>query len=412
MAPVEMDTFGKLSFLRDADPETVEALVAAATHRQFEAGEIILEQGSSGRELYLVVEGLVEVVKHHQGEEVPLATRGPGDFFGEMGLIEEKPRFATVRALEASRVLEISEPDLRAILAQRPGMLYQVTRMLSARLREADLHMIADLQRKNRQIARAYRELQEAQAGLLEKERLEHELDLARELQQSILPQTFPDIRGARFAAYSRPARQVGGDFYDFIPMNGERLGLVIADVSDKGLSAALYMAVTHSLIRAEARHYGSPRQVLLSTHKLLLEMTRTNMFVTVVYGVLDLAKGSLHYARAGHNHPLLFNPHTGACRALAGRGIVLGCVEHVDLEEVSIELHPGELLVLYTDGITDANSADGEFFGEERLHETVCATAELSAQNVCDLIFDRVDRFQAGAVQYDDMAVLAVRIE
>ncbi len=412
MSAVDMGTFRKLPFLRDADPETVEALAGAATPRQFEAGEVILQQGASGRELYLVVEGLVEVVKHLQGEEMVLATRGPGDFFGEMELMEEKPRFCTVRALEPSRVLEISQPDLRAILAQRPGVLYQVTRMLSARLREGGFHMIADLQRKNRQLARAYRELQEAQAGLLEKERLEHELDLARELQQSILPQTFPDLRGARFAARGRPARQVGGDFYDVIPLSEQRVGLVIADVSDKGLSAALYMALTHSLIRAEARHHASPRQVLLSTHRLLLEMTRANMFVTVVYGVLDLGKGSLDYARAGHNHPLLFHPHTGDCRILTGRGIVLGCMEQVDLEELSVDVHPGELLVLYTDGITDANSAAGEFFGDERLHEIVCATGELSAQSVCDLIFERVDRFQAEAVQYDDMAVLAVRIE
>jgi serine phosphatase RsbU (regulator of sigma subunit) len=296
-------------------------------------------------------------------------------------------------------------------LAGRPVLLYEAARVLSSRLREADSRRIADLQRKNRELARAYRELQEAQASMVEKERLEHELDLARELQKSILPQVFPEVPGASCAARSRPARQVGGDFYDVFPLGADRLGLVMADVSDKGMSAALYMALTRSLIRAEAGHHASPRRVLLSTHRLLLEMTQADMFVTVFYGVLEPGSGTLRYTRAGHNYPLLFNPRSGECRALTGRGIVLGCVERVDLEEVSVDLHPGELLVLYTDGVTDANSTAGEFFGVERLREVVCATGQLSAQNVCDLVFERVDRFQAGAMQYDDMALLVVRM-
>jgi sigma-B regulation protein RsbU (phosphoserine phosphatase) len=346
---------------------------------------------------------------------VVLAERGPGDFFGEMGIIEDRPRFATIRAVKPTCLLEISEPDLRAVLARRPVLLYEAARVLSSRLREADLQMISDLQRNNRELAQALRQLREAQAALVEKERLDHELELAHGLQQSILPQAFPELSGASFGADNRPARQVGGDFYDVIPLSGERIGLVMADVSDKGMAAALYMALTRSLIRAEARHHASPRQVLLSTHRLLLEMTQDNMtqasmFVTVFYGVLELGSGTLRYVRAGHDCPLLFDPHSGECRTLTGRGIVLGCVDQVDLEEVSVDLQPGELLVLYTDGITNANSTAGEFFGMERLRETVCATGDLSPQNVCGLVIERVDRFQAGAVQYDDMALLAVR--
>jgi serine phosphatase RsbU (regulator of sigma subunit) len=411
MVTVDIEVLRDLPFLKAADREVLEELAEAARQKRFRSGQVILQEGSSGRELYLVLEGLVEVVKLYEGEEVLLARRGPGDFFGEMGLIEERPRFATIRALKPTRLMEISEPDLRSVLARKPVLLYQAARVLSSRLREADLHMIADLRRKNQELAQAYRELQEAQAALLEKERLEHELELARDLQRSILPQEFPDLPGVDCAARSRPAQQVGGDFYDVIPLSGGRVGLVMADVSDKGLSAALYMALARSLIRAEAGHRTSPRQVLLSTHSLLLAMTQANMFVTVFYGVLHAAQRSLRYARAGHDYPLLFNPHTGECRALTGRGVVLGCVERVNLEEVNVDLHPGELLVLYTDGITDANSIAGEFFGTERLRETVCAAGELSAQSVCDSVFERVDHFQAGAVQYDDMALLAVRM-
>lgn len=412
MATIDIETLKKAPFLKDASPEILEELAGLVREKHFRPGQIILQENSTGRELYLIVEGLVEAVKSHEGEEVLLARRGAGELLGEMALIEERPRSATVRAVEPTWLLEISEPDLRVVLAKDRNLLYEAARMLSSRLRQGDLARIAELQRKNQELARAYRELKEAQAALVEKERLEHELDLARKLQQSILPQTFPDFPGASCAAHSRPARQVGGDFYDVFPLPGKRLGMVMADVSDKGMSAALYMALTRSLIRAEARHYLSPREVLLSTNRLLMEMTQANMFVTVFYGVLKLGDQTLRYARAGHNYPLLFNPHSQDCQALTGQGVALGILEQVELEEISVELGPDEVLVLYSDGITDANSSAGEFFGMERLGETIRAAGAASAQDVCDRIFERVDRFQAGAVQYDDMALLVVRID
>ena len=409
MNTVNIEMLRNLPLLEGARPEVVERLAEVAVERSFQPGQVVFEEDSTGREVYLIVEGLVEVVKGHDAEEMVIARSGPGDFFGEMALIEDRPRFATIRALEPTRLLEFSEHDVRSVLIRQPLLLYQVTRLLSARVRKSDLKMIADLQRKNQELAQAYRELQEAQAALVEKERLERELELARELQQSILPQEFPALPGFNCAARSRPARRVGGDFYDVIRLSKGRLGLVMADVSDKGLAAALYMALTRSLIHAEARHSSSPRQVLLNVHRLLLEISQADMFVTAFYGVLDPAESTLRYARAGHDRPLLFSPSSGECRFLTADGILLGCVEKVRLEEVSVRLHTGDLLVLYTDGITDANSPGGEFFGVERLRETVFAADGLSAQDLCDLIFEHVDRFQAGAVQHDDTALLVV---
>jgi serine phosphatase RsbU (regulator of sigma subunit) len=409
MANVDIELLRNVPFLKGAKSSVLEGLAEAAVERSFQPGQVILQEGSTGREMYLIVEGLVEVVKGRGEEEMLLARRGPGEFFGEMALIEDRPRFATIRALEPIYLLEFSEDDLSSVLLRQPRLLYRAIRVLSSRLRESDLQMITDLQRKNEELARAYRELQEAQAALVEKERLERELELARELQQSILPQEFPELPGFNCAACSRPARQVGGDFYDVIPLSKGHVGLIIADVSDKGLAAALYMALTRSLIHAEAKRSPSPRQVLLNVHRLLLEMSQADMFVTVFYGVLDPAQGTLRYARAGHDRPLLFSPSTGECRFLAADGILLGYVEKVSLEEVGVHLRPGDLLVLYTDGITDTNSPAGEFFGVERLRETVSTAGGLGAQGLCDLIFEHVDRFQAEAVQHDDMALLVV---
>jgi sigma-B regulation protein RsbU (phosphoserine phosphatase) len=401
-----------LPFLEGVSPDVVEQLAEGVVERSFQPGQVVLQEGSTGREMYLIVEGLVEVVKRHGSEEMVLAQRSQGDLVGEMGLIEARPRFATIRVLRPTRLLEFPEHMLRSVLVQQPLILNRIVRMISARLRESDQQMIANLQRKNQELVQAYRELQEAQSALVEKERLEHELELARRLQQSILPHEFPHLPGFSCAARNRPARQVGGDFYDVILLDKGRVGLVVADVSGKGMAAALYMAIARSLIRAEAKRSFSPRQVLLRVHRLLLEVSQTDMFITVFYGVFDPVQGILRYARAGHDPPLLFSPSTDKYQFLEAHGTLLGLVETVSLEEATVGLCPNDFLVLYTDGITDANSPAGDFFDIERLREMVCAASELSAQDLCDLIFGRVEQFQAEAVQFDDMALLVVKAD
>ena len=162
----------------------------------------------------------------------------------------------------------------------------------------------------------------------------------------------------------------------------------------------------------AEAQRLASPRQVLLNVHRLLLEMSRAEIFVTVFYGVLDPERGTLHYARAGHDYPLLYRPEAGRFRSLTATGMPLGLVEEIIVEEAVTDLSPGELVVLYTDGIIHAESAAGEFFGAERLRDTVVAGAALGPQATCDRVFECVDSFQTGAGQFDDMALLVVSVE
>jgi serine phosphatase RsbU (regulator of sigma subunit) len=364
----------------------------------------------------LVLEGKVEVVKGQGEDEILLARRGKGEVFGEMGFLEDRPRFATIRALEPTRILELSENTMRTVLAEQPDLLFRTTQILSSRLREAQMKMIVDLELKNQVLARAYRELKEAQAALVVKERMEHELELARKLQSSILPHHFPSLPGISFAARSKPARQVGGDFYDVIPLKDKRVGLVMADVSDKGMPAAIFMALSRSLIRAEARRSSSPKKVLLQTHKLLLEISQAGnssspMFVTIVYGVLDTVQGTFNYARAGHDFPLVYRQSERKCQTLKASGRVLGLTRQVALEEVQIDLHSGDMLVLYTDGIVDTNSPAGEFYGSERLSQAVCESKASTAQELCDFIFREIEDFQVKTEQYDDMALLITSI-
>jgi phosphoserine phosphatase RsbU/P len=405
------NVLSKLPFLADARPEIIQRLVDTANERRFAPGQIILEEGAIGREMMVILEGQVEVLKGQGSEEIFLASRGAGEIFGEMAFIEALPRFATIRAMEPTLVLEFSESDLRAALILQPELLFYTTQLLSSRLRQAELQLIADLQQKNRELLIAYQELQQAQAALIDKERMEHEMQLARDLQKSILPEEFPRLPGFDCAAHSVPARQVGGDFYDIFMLDKHCVGLVIADVSDKGMPAALYMALSRSLIRAEARRKESPREVLLNVHRLLLEITQSNMFVTVFYGVLDVDKHKLTYVRAGHDLPLLVRPAQDECTFLRAKGTLLGMNIPITLEEVQIDLQVGDFLVLYTDGVTDANSPSGELFGADRLRESMCALTDATAQEVCDMIFKRVEQFQTSASQYDDITAAVVHL-
>ncbi len=251
--------------------------------------------------------------------------------------------------------------------------------------------------------------LEAAQVELAVKARMARELELARQVQQSFLPKTFPELPGYAFAAYNEPAREVGGDFYDAIDLGGGRVGLVIADVSDKGMAAALYMALSRSLIRAEATRESSPRVVLGTVNRLLLELGEQGMFVTVFYAVLEAASGRLTYARAGHDRPLLLRG--GDARPLGAGGMLLGAFEGIEdsLAEEALILAPGDRLVLYTDGLTDVVNGEGSQLGLERLTGVLRQHAPLPAGAMCDAVARALESYRGGAEQADDMTLLLV---
>ena len=251
--------------------------------------------------------------------------------------------------------------------------------------------------------------LEAAQAELAIKARMARELELARQVQQSFLPRTFPTLPSYVFAAHNEPAREVGGDFYDVIDLGKGRVGLVIADVSDKGMAAALYMALSRSLIRAEATREQAPVTVLGNVNRLLLELGEQGMFVTVFYAVLDTSTGQLTYARAGHDYPLLLRD--GAAKPLGGAGALLGILEDVEigLTEEKLTLRAGDRLVLYTDGLTDVLNEQGEFLGLEALTRLMLRHAGLAAEEMCLAVAHDLEVYRGDAEQADDMTLLLV---
>jgi serine phosphatase RsbU (regulator of sigma subunit) len=255
-------------------------------------------------------------------------------------------------------------------------------------------------------------QLEAAQVELVKKERLERELELARQVQQSLLPRIFPLVPGYGFAARSQPARQVGGDFYDVILLDADRFGVVIADVSGKGMPAALFMALTRSLLLAEARRERSPRAVLANVHRLLLELGEPHMFVTMFYGIVDGTVRRLIYTRAGHDRPLLVRD--GTVRPLGGEGTCLGylAVDELHLSEEEVDLAPGDRLVLYTDGLVDALAPDGRPFSLGRLVPLLQSVAGRPPADLCTAVFADVSAYQGTAEQYDDMTMLVVEVK
>jgi sigma-B regulation protein RsbU (phosphoserine phosphatase) len=242
---------------------------------------------------------------------------------------------------------------------------------------------------------------------------LEEEMAVARQIQLSLLPETPPAVTGWEFAAYYCPARQVGGDFYDFFELPGQwgGLGMVIADVADKGVPAALLMALSRSIIRTKAMTPGfSPAEVLMRANRLIMKDSRSKLFLTACYATLDPETGRLVYALAGHNRPLWLRAATGECLELMGRGAVLGIFEDLELAEFEIDLSPGDLLVFYTDGVTEAMNDHHQLFGEERLAAVIATNPAATPGQMLQAIVEAVNTFTGGAPQTDDLTLFVVK--
>lgn len=259
----------------------------------------------------------------------------------------------------------------------------------------------------------------------LEHERQARELAVAGQIQASFLPAELPQIEGWQVATALEPARETSGDFYDLIAMWDGRLGIVVADVADKGVGAALFMALTRTLIRTYAVEYSTrypdtyafhPERVLDTVNQCIIQDTRSDLFVTVFFGIIDPQHGMLTYASAGHNPPLLFSAVSDKepprVERLTRTGIPLGMLPEARWERGSVRFAPGDVLVVYTDGVTEAENHRQDYYGEHRLIRTVAAHAARPAEAIQRAVVEDVRAFVGGAPVLDDLTLLVVRRE
>lgn len=249
------------------------------------------------------------------------------------------------------------------------------------------------------------------QQEMAERERLERELQLAHEIQENFLPEHLPDLPGWQLAVTWRAARQVAGDFYDVLELPGRRLGLVIADVADKGMPAALFMALTRTLMRAASAEDRPPADALNRVNNLLVPDARHGMFVTGLYAILSLETGELVYANAGHHPPLILRSDARGLEQLERGETALGVLEDVQFREHVHTLGIEEPMIMYTDGVVEALSPDGMFYGEERLWDVIRAhDGAGSAQEILNTVVDSVAAFVGDNPPSDDLTLMVVR--
>lgn len=395
----------------DLDEETLQQLKTVATRKQYPPKTTLCHQGATEHTFYVVVKGNVAISQElEDGSERLLGIIRDNEYFGEMSLVDDSPRIANCVTITDTTVLEVTEASFDRFVRQSPSLAQLITKKILSTARLRDQLNIKELQSKNEELEKAYFDLKEAQAKIIEQERLRRELELAADMQRSLLPEALPQVPNYRFEAYLRPAQDVGGDFYDVIELDEEHVGLLIADVADKGIHAALLMAVIRTLFVMESQRSISPAEVALAVHKALFEVTTTDSFVTVFYGVLHLHSGKLSYIRASHDRPLLVKADQSVTE-LTGNGRFLGMIKALELEEYELFLEPGDRLIMYSDGVTDAENEIKQNYGIDRLKKAVCYKANATAKDIVDIVRQDVQNWMGTAAPFDDFTLLVTEV-
>ena len=246
----------------------------------------------------------------------------------------------------------------------------------------------------------------------LARQRLEEEMAVGRQIQLSLLPEETPSLEGWEVVVKYQAARQMAGDFYDFFELPGSplRYGWVIADVSDKGVPAALFMAMCRTTIRSTAIGERTPSQALARASELILKDSRADFFLSAIYFTLEIESGHIHYANGGHSRPLWLQADSGEVVELRTEGIILGAFDEVDIEEKDFYLAPGDTLILFTDGLTEATNATGQLFGEEKIIQLLREHDQKPAERIAEAVLEELAEFTGSTPQSDDLTIIVLR--
>ena len=312
-----------------------------------------------------------------------------------------------------TKINEMRNPAMKCIMVSAYGDMYNIRTAMNHGAFDFAMKPI-DMEDLERTIQKAVEQIsfiKKAQAEHSQLEEIQYDLNVAREIQQSILPKVFPAFpESAPFDIYAtmNAAKAVGGDFYDFFMVDEHHLGFTIADVSDKGVPAAIFMAISRTVIRATALRQHSPATCLSESNNLLCNESVNGMFVTVFYAILNIHTGDVVYSNGGHNRPVWIRKGGTAEMLPVTGSMALGVMPGLPYQERTIHLEPGDSLFLYTDGISEAMNPRGELFGDERLIQT-CSTTPASAKAMIGQMAQQVSAFVDGATQFDDMTMLSL---
>jgi serine phosphatase RsbU (regulator of sigma subunit) len=377
------------------------------------AGELLFREGELSQRFSIILDGQVEIIQALETpEERLLSVEGPGDILGEVSLLDpDHRRSASGKARTNVQLIEMTSTDFERLIHQHAPLAVALLRQMSYRMRRSEKMTIQDLQEKNIQLTRALQDLRSAQAQLIEKEKLEQELRLARVIQEGTLPKEMPELHGWCLKAYWQPARMVGGDFYDFIPLPDQFLGLVIGDVSGKGMPAAMVMATFRSLLHyallnTNGNELFQPGKVLARINEMCFRELPASMFITCQVLLVNQGSGALRFANAGHNPP--YKCSSRAVSELWATGMPLGLMPGMVYEESETIIEDGESLFLYSDGLVEAHNPSKEMYGAARLREQLAL--QKSGVGLVDSLIDHILEFTGqGWEQEDDITCVVL---
>lgn len=313
-----------------------------------------------------------------------------------------------------TKINEMRNPALKCIMVSAYGDMENIRTAMNRGAFDFTTKPInlEDLELTIEKAAEQIAYIKQAQKEHFQLESIQSDLHVAQEIQQTILPKTFPPFPNMKtfdIYAFMSAAKYVGGDFYDFFKIDTDRLGFVIADVSGKGVPAAIFMAISRTVIRAIALTENSAAKCMQRSNSILCQESVNDMFVTVFYGILNIHTGVVNYCNAGHNPPILMKKDSTSSFVPLTNDLILGAVAETTYHEKELKLSPGDNLFLYTDGVTEAMNPINELYSEKRLLDNCKKLAGKSPKEVVDHITETVGEFVVGAVQSDDITLLSI---
>jgi sigma-B regulation protein RsbU (phosphoserine phosphatase) len=384
----------ELLLFRNIHDERLVRVLAGCPVRECAEGEVLLAPGQTNHDIYLVLSGRLSVRIGADGSAPPLIIES-GECVGELSIIDGKPVSAFVVAERGCRVLVVSALVFWSQIIALPGIARNLLTILSERMRQDNDIMLHNARQR------------------LHYEHIEKELQTARAIQASMLPRgdpLFPGRDEFDVFALMDPAKMIGGDFFDAFLIDDDRLFFAIGDVSGKGIPAALFMVKTVTLLRMEALRDIPPHEVLARVNQQLCQNNDHGMFVTVFCGILDLARGALAYCNGGHDAPLIGRAGAGFDAIESAGGLMLGATPDGGYQSGSMALQPGDLVLCYTDGVTEAMNPQQEQFTENRLRASVAGMEGADAAHVVRLLHAELRAFAQGAPPSDDITMLALK--
>ena len=301
------------------------------------------------------------------------------------------------------------KPDLKSIIVSAYGDMKNIRKAMNFGafdfiVKPIDFEDLRLTISRTLEHVEAWREAQSSKVKLVS---ISKELQIANKMQQSILPSKLPEGDNFKFFGYMEPARNIGGDFYDVIPLPDGKIAIAVADVSDKGVPAALFMMASKTILKGSSLSKVEPSTVLNDVNDYLYGDNNSNMFVTLIYGVIDTETGTFDYANGGHNPPVIVHEDGNAEYVEMPKGLALGMFPGFEFKSSRLQLGTGDTLILYTDGITEAQDSVGELYGEDRLLQAINLSVREKKENLMESVVDSVNEFSKGELQTDDMTYL-----